>query len=232
MQKQQKDILQNGMPTLQGLFKYGSSVDMGDVFRHANNKEDFILQVDFYIGPKNNLEIIENSISVDYDSSDDNSIFVGLESPYNNGVELLELCDIKIGLATLADSVFYGKVLEETQDGLYLFKTKKSAPVLVEKGSLRPCIKASKHQKIEKNTFIIFPYGPNKRLLSESEFSASFPRAYNYLSSKKERLLARDKGKIDPSKWYAYGRTQGLLNDTEKILIAPFQKGKKRINNG
>lgn len=174
----------------------------------------------------NNMSM--NSISIDYDLSDDNSIFVGLESPYNNGIELLELCDIKIGLATLADSVFYGRVLEETQDGFCLFETKKSAPVLVEKGSLRPCIKASKHQKIEKNTFIIFPYGSDKRLLSESEFSVSFPRAYNYLSSKKERLLARDKGKIDPSKWYAYGRTQGLLNDNEKILIAPFQKDKMR----
>jgi hypothetical protein len=53
-------IVVKNVPTQIKTIKYGSSVDMGDVFRHANNKEDFILQVDFYIGPKNNLEIIES----------------------------------------------------------------------------------------------------------------------------------------------------------------------------
>lgn len=170
-----------------------------------------------------------NSDKINYKSSDKSSIFVGLEKPCDYGVDFLDLCDIKIGLATLADSVFYGKVLEDFQDGLCSFKTKNNSPILIERASLRPCIKASKHQKMENNTFIIFPYDSNKNLLLESEFKSTFPKAYDYLKSNKDKLLARDKGKIDPSKWYAYGRTQGLLNDTEKILIAPFQKDKMRF---
>ena len=190
----------------------------------------------FMNNKKNNTLCYNNNMSINFDKikyelSDESSIFVGLEKSCDDGVSFLDLCDIKIGLATLADSIFYGKVLEDFQNGLCSFKTKNNSPILLERASLRPCIKASKHQKIEKNTFIIFPYDSNKNLLLESELKKNFPKAYDYLNSNKERLLARDKGKIDPSKWYAYGRTQGLLNDTEKILIAPFQKDKMRYRH-
>mgnify|MGYP001329174945 FL=1 len=48
--------------------------------------------------------------------------------------------------------------------------------------------------------------------------------AYSYLLDNKEKLLSRDKGKIPPDKWYGFGRTQGLSNNKEKLLIPPLQK--------
>lgn len=48
------------VPTSIKTIRHGGSVDMGDVFRHAKNTEDFILQVDFYVGPKKELNIVES----------------------------------------------------------------------------------------------------------------------------------------------------------------------------
>jgi len=48
------------VPTSIKTICHGNSVDMGDVFRHAKNTEDFILQVDFYVGSKKDLDIVES----------------------------------------------------------------------------------------------------------------------------------------------------------------------------
>ena len=60
-------IVEN-VPTQIKTIRYGGSVDMGDVFRHAENTENFILQVDFYTGPKKDLNIVEShKVYVDAD---------------------------------------------------------------------------------------------------------------------------------------------------------------------
>ena len=74
-----------------------------------------------------------------------------------------------------------------------------------------------------KNEKIIFPYtyDEDNRLLkySEKEFKSKYPKAYNYLFSKKGDL---DKRKSDTSaKWFEYGRSQALNDmNKEKLLIS------------
>ena len=65
-------------------------------------------------------------------------------------------------------------------------------------------------------------------LLKEKELAGKYPEAYNYLLSVKEELISRDKGKIDSSKWYGYGRSQGLDNTNKhKIFFKTFNNKPK-----
>jgi hypothetical protein len=47
------------VPTSIKTIREGGSVDMGDIFRHAKNGNDFVLHVDFYRGPRSELNIVE-----------------------------------------------------------------------------------------------------------------------------------------------------------------------------
>ena len=44
-------------------------------------------------------------------------------------------------------------------------------------------------------------------------------------------MLKRDKGKIDATRWHAYGRTQGLANNKEKLLVPPMHKDKLSLRH-
>ena len=66
----------------------------------------------------------------------------------------------------------------------------------------------------------IFPYMEDREIMPEEYVSKNYPMAYNFLLSNKKLLLKRDKGKAQKySKWYAYGRTQGMTNQGKKLLI-------------
>lgn len=111
-----------------------------------------------------------------------------------SGTPLLDVCDIRIGLATLADGVFFN----DTQ-----------FPESV------PCVKASK--TIVSRGWIIYPY-KNGKPIPEEDLSEE---VHDYLCSHYDRLLSRsDTG----PEWYTYGRTQGFLNFSPKVLIPPAQK--------
>jgi len=159
---------------------------------------------------------------IKYENSSSSTLFVGSLASSMDGDSLLDYCDIKIGLATLSDGIYFGEVLKQV-DHFSLFKTKQST-FLIETNVLRRCIKASKISSVKENTYVIFPYDEHNKLIDEKYFSTNYPLAYSYLFDNKERLLSRDKGKISPNKWYGYGRTQGLSNNKEKLLIPPLQK--------
>ena len=170
-----------------------------------------------------------------YEKSDSNHVFLGLKMSSKTGRRLLDVCNVSIGLATLGDRIYFGEVVERrpatsNEGELCLFQTKHES-TWVEAPTLRRCIKASRHSQIKENTYVIFPYDEKKQLLSEDVLRTNYPRLYAYLSHHKEKLLARDKGGIPPAQWYAFGRTQGLSNDREKILIPPFQKDCLRVRH-
>ena len=70
---------------------------------------------------------------------------------------------------------------------------------------------------------IIYPYiyerNSRAKLIQESSLKKSFPRAYKYLCAIRGDLELRDKGGKKYEAWYAYGRTQGLNNFGEKIIL-------------
>jgi len=102
-------------------------------------------------------------------------------------------CDISVknGYATLCDSVFIGK---------FPFRSRMIIPV----------IKASKGIKQQ----IIYPYDRNAKLFPERKLKR-YRRVYQYLLSKKDILINRSNEKDKEMYWYAFGRSQALL-DTYK----------------
>ena len=129
-----------------------------------------------------------------------------------HGVPLEEVADIRVGIQTLADSVFIRPIAEIT--GL-------------EPWILRPIVKASVmkdgHDAVQRA--IIFPYDDYGKLLSESYIADNAPAAYEWLSFNKPRLLNRDKGRFDPVRWYAFGRHVSITSGFgPKILTSGMNR--------
>lgn len=132
-----------------------------------------------------------------------------IEIAESAGTPLWKLTDIRVGLATLADKVFFGE-----HD--------------VEPEILKRCVKVStlKGASDLAHKHIIFPYrqcGGKYVGMTEKELQ-EFPKAYAHLLEHKERLLERDKGKCK-AKWFLYGRTQGINSLWgEKLFVPPLAK--------
>ena len=142
------------------------------------------------------------------------------------GEPLGEKFPIKNGLATLANNVYIFKPIEE--DMLYYYFIHNGLEYKVEKSICKDIIKPnvikSEIDLISKLEKIIFPYA-NKKLITDTQFSENYPFTYKYLSSKKEILNNRDKGKANYEEWFAFGRTQALYNTGKKLLI-PYMSDK------
>lgn len=119
--------------------------------------------------------------------------------------ENLGHCDIKVknGYATLCDDVFISN---------FNFNSNFIIPV----------IKASKG--IAQN--IIFPYDKNAKIISETELQKEH-QLYEYLIKNKEKLLNRSIEKNDKKNWYAFGRSQALVDTyTNKLTLNTLIKSK------
>ena len=143
------------------------------------------------------------------------------------GKPLGELTDIKVGFATLKDTVF-----QVRQQGDVCTTNAISGVVYeIESGITKPMVKIAELRGIEdlqhNKRRVIFPYklvAGKYSLLAEQELCASFPKAYTYLIACRELLRNRDKGKKTYEGWYAWGRTQGMEAPGPKLLTKTFSK--------
>ena len=101
----------------------------------------------------------------------------------------------------------------------------------IEKECVRSVYKISdfkSQEEAEQNTRkIIFPYSILKGVatpIQEKDFKLKFPKCYSYLLTEKERLINRDKGKVNFEPFYVWGRTQGLTKIGKKILNPTFSQ--------
>lgn len=112
------------------------------------------------------------------------------------GPRLSAVADIHVGIQTLSNSVFI-MTSEQAAD------FPQSCAWI-----LRPIIKASVmkggNDPVERT--VIFPYDDKGKLLPEQRIATDAPAVYDWLLSNKAKLMSRDKGKVDPSRWYAFGR--------------------------
>lgn len=136
---------------------------------------------------------------------------------------------IRNGLATLKNDVYFYSPTGENE--LYYFrefdgkihKIEKSICISVAK----PNIIKNEDELAEKMQKAIFPYaisGNSYKLIDEDSMRQEYPYAYQFLLTVKDILSKRDKGKGVYPEWYAYGRTQGLLNFGKKLLL-PYISG-------
>lgn len=143
------------------------------------------------------------------------------------GKKLGEIANIHVGITTLCDKAYIFSATEMIENEV-IVDTKLKGKIKLEKGILKPIIKAStlKNSEHKIKEFVLFPYQKVKgkhQIIPENELKEKYPLAYEYLLSVKEELDKRDNGKPNTVAWYAFGRSQGL--DTsfgKKILFSPM----------
>lgn len=145
---------------------------------------------------------------------------------------------IRNGLATLSNSIFIFRPVDEDENYFYHQNGKLHK---IEKGICRDVIKPNRLKTESEITDlkeqIIFPYyhedskpdlsdkKTNKKIAFDEKYlKTSFPKAYAYLKENKKQLLNRDKGKNEKYKWFEFGRSQAL-NDLGKKLLFPYMAG-------
>lgn len=161
---------------------------------------------------------------------------LNLQKLENAGKKLGDLFNIRNGFATLRNNIYLFTPIEE--DEKFFYFEKEGQLFHIEKNICRDAIKpnvlkdeADLGRLMEK---IIFPYNivihhsnglfqnqVNRlvRIIREEIFQRDFPKAYNYLNSRKNELAKRDKGQREYETWYAYGRTQALNIIGLKLLF-------------
>ena len=154
--------------------------------------------------------------------------------------DFLDHFDVKVGIATLADKVYFLQDCRE-KDNYYL-TTKDGISIKIEKEITRRCYKASKLSQYSgaRRDVIIFPYDQARQPIGEHTFKTKYPEVYSYLLAHKATLLNRDKGKFGElhaegkTEWYEYGRFQGLKLQDEKVLLSTLDKSlrHKKIREG
>lgn len=144
------------------------------------------------------------------------------------GTSLGDLYTTRHGIATLKNDVYIFRPFKEDNDFFYFFDYM-NEEIRIEKDICRDVYNTNKLSSIQdpKDLVekIIFPYSNNSSsntIISEENFSNNFPKAYEYLNSKKKVLSERDKGKGSYSEWYAYGRTQSLANLKYKLFFPKY----------
>ena len=136
------------------------------------------------------------------------------------GSPLGEVANIKVGFATLNDSLFFvfernGKCVSSLDDEC----------IEVERGITKRAVKVSELEEKkdieESKRRIIFPYRKtdgSHELIGTKEMKSKYPKTMAYLESQKRKLQASE----DDDKWYAWGRSQGMDAKGPKLLTKTF----------
>lgn len=131
---------------------------------------------------------------------------------------------IRTGIATLRDNIY---MVNESENGFY--KMVDGRRYEIESGLVKTIYKIPELKKSDRLEdvcrYIIFPYiecEQGFRIIPEDIFREHYPKTYFYLRMMKDELDSRDKGKVNPVAWYAYGRTQGLSRYGKKLLFPTF----------
>lgn len=143
------------------------------------------------------------------------------------GEKLGNVADIRVGIATCKDSVYF--IDGGTEENGFYFKNYIKERYKIEKEATKPIAKISDFRvqnELDNNSRrIIFPYQKNNgkvEIIKEEQFKKLYPYCYKYLVTAKTELATRDKGNIEYPTWYAYARTQGLNFFGEKLLTPTF----------
>lgn len=143
---------------------------------------------------------------------------------------------IRVGIATLRDNVYLVDGFDQ-EKGMY-YKFFEGTRYLIEPEITRSIYKVSnikaESSLADAKQAIIFPYTeieqyslvdtPNKnyQIIPEHIMAQRYPQCYQYLCRCRTILDTRDKGKGNAVAWYAYGRSQGLGNNSRKLLFPTF----------
>ena len=144
------------------------------------------------------------------------------------GIQIKDYCPSRHGIATLSNETFIFKPAREDRRYFYLVNSEISYPI--ERNICRDVVNPNKLNSVEDINLlmekVIYPYhieNGKAIVYTPNEMKSFFPKAYAYLKSRKQVLLARDKGDTSAyPQWYAFGRTQSLLLPRYKLFFPKF----------
>jgi len=152
-----------------------------------------------------------------------------IEKIESAGMPICELFDIRVGIATLKDELYFIDGASEKNG--YFLKIFDNNLFEIEKEIARSIYKISDFKTQEECSLntrkIIFPYkvvNQNALPVSENHMKKLYPKTYQYFLYVKDRLKNRDKGKTSIEPFYAYGRTQGLAKAGKKMITPTFSR--------
>ncbi len=146
-----------------------------------------------------------------------------------NFQKLSQICDIHVGITTLADKVYIIKKYTEN-DKIIEFESPYIGAVQIERAILKPIIKASTYKTSLQtiNELIIYPYYKQNGLyeiMPREYLQQNYPLAYNYFVQLRDILNKRDNGLKPQNPWYKFGRSQALNTSFgAKILFSPMNE--------
>lgn len=192
----------------------------------THNKSNRIKYTD--IEKTNDIATCLNAVLYKY--LDKNDIFADkwrfLESSVESNIKKIEnqffmlKPFINTGIATLKDEVY-----RVDFDGKRFFKNFNGRKYIIDSMLIKPTYKIPKLKHSKQCGYFIFPYTIKNNvatIIDERTMQKEFSDTYNYLLARKNELDSRDKGKVNPVSWYAYGRTQGLNKYGKKLLFSTF----------
>ena len=144
------------------------------------------------------------------------------------GTAIGEFCQSRHGIATLRNNIYIFKPVAEDDNYYYLIL--QNNRFAIEKSICRDIINSNKlNSEVSLESIrekLIFPYtikDGRAIIIDENTMKSDYPSAYVYLSTNREQLAKRDKGKTDKyPEWYAYGRTQSLIMPRYKLFFPKF----------
>lgn len=146
----------------------------------------------------------------------------------SDGTPLNAACRIWVGIATQFDKGF--TVFMEGND--WVGTTPNDEKIIIEPEIVKSLIRVADLTTPESirhnNRGIIYPYkivGGKPIALEENILKSKFPKAYKFLLTWKDGLMAREKGRIKESEWYKWGRIQSMIPVKDKLLTKTFNRG-------
>ncbi|MCR4913188.1 MAG: Eco57I restriction-modification methylase domain-containing protein [Lactobacillus sp.] len=139
-----------------------------------------------------------------------------------------DLTDTHNGIQTSKNDVYLipnKNIIEETNSVIRF--NNKGREWLIEKEICKPFFKniekkGTFYNQPERDSWLIFPYSKDGKLLSYRVMQCRYPNTLKYLEYYKNLLLPpKRNAKIpSPNQWYVYGRTQGLKGwNREKLIV-------------
>ncbi|MBU4492686.1 MAG: Eco57I restriction-modification methylase domain-containing protein, partial [Euryarchaeota archaeon] len=130
------------------------------------------------------------------------------------------------GLVTGADSIFFVRIVNESEGSVARIKNMLDNEHDIEKKTLKPLLKGQDIRRYGvkwKDLWIIYPYlleDDNANLYSAEKLQKQFPKTWEYFLHYENDLKGREGGKWKTVKdWYAYGRRQNIeMFERKKIM--------------
>ncbi len=131
------------------------------------------------------------------------------------------------GLATSADKIYIVKSVRHLGNLTEIYSEETGQNHIIENEMLKKVIKGKETKKYGfdyQDRYLIHPYILNKddyRLIEPELLEKNYPNAWKYLKLNEKKIRARERGKMDHDKWYAFTYPKSMLDYRNKKIMTP-----------